>query len=349
MADRPGGEPTEQPTPRRLQKAKEQGQVAKSRDLSGAVVYWAVVGVLAGLIGWMGGQILLVGRTLFSRAAVPANPKAMLGWSATQMLLVVGPVLGAALAASLAVGAAQARGILTLAPLKPKLSNLDPIKGLGRMFGKQALFNFLKTLLVFTLAAVLVYWVLSDLAAVILRLVGTGPGRLAQVLWVLAKGLLFKMGLLFVVVGLADYAYQRHRHIKGLMMTKYEVKKESKEQEGDPQHKAKRMQFHQEILQEAMMQAVVDSDFVVTNPTRLAVAMRYDESRDRAPVVVAKGQNLTAERIRQIARRAGVPIYRDVAVARALWELEVDQEIPERLYEAVAAILRMLREEEEAG
>ncbi len=348
MADRPGGEPTEQPTPRRLQKAREQGQVAKSRDLSVAVIYWAVVGVLAGMVGWMGGQVLLVGQTLFSRAASMPDAKAMLGWSATQMLLVVGPVLGAALVAALAVGAAQARGVITFAPLKPKLEHLDPIKGLGRMFGKQALFNLLKTLLVFTLAAVLVYWVLSDLAGVLVRLVGTRPDRFALVLWLLAKSLLFKMGLLFVVVGLADYAYQRHRHIKGLMMTKYEVQKESKEQEGDPQHKAKRMEFHQEIVQEAMMQAVVDADFVVTNPTRLAVAMRYDEARDRAPVVVAKGQNLTAERIRRIARRAGIPIYRDVAVARALWELELDQEIPERLYDAVAAILRMLREEEAA-
>ncbi len=346
MADRPGGEPTEQPTPRRLQKAREQGQVAKSRDLSGAVIYWAVVGVMVGAGGWMAGHVLFAGRTIFSRAATDLHPKALLVWAATQVLLVIGPILGAALLAAVAVGAAQARGILTLAPLKPKLERLDPIKGLGRMFGKQALFNFLKTLAVFTLAAVLVYWVLSDLASVIVRLVGTRPDSFALVVWALAKALLFKMGLLFVIVGLADYAFQRHRHIKGLMMTKYEVKKESKEQEGDPQHKAKRMQFHQEIVQEAMMQAVVDADFVVTNPTRLAVAMRYDEQHDRAPVVVAKGQNLTAQRIREIAQRAGVPVYRDVAVARALWELEIDQEIPERLYEAVAAILRMLREEE---
>jgi flagellar biosynthetic protein FlhB len=147
-------------------------------------------------------------------------------------------------------------------------------------------------------------------------------------------------------MGVADYAFQVHRRKKRLMMTRYEVERETKETEGDPQHKARRQEIHQEIANSAMLEAVEDADFVVCNPTRLAVAMRYCKAKHDAPVVVAKGQHLLAQKIKQRARRAGVPVLRDVSLARALWELQVDQEIPPALYEAVAAVLRVVAETE---
>ncbi|MCD6499714.1 MAG: EscU/YscU/HrcU family type III secretion system export apparatus switch protein [Deltaproteobacteria bacterium] len=344
--DHPGGEPTEPPTPKRLQKAKEQGQIAKSRDLSGAVIYWAGIGVILGTTSIMAGRALEITRAFLGRPEMmTAHPGAWLGWAMTKALVMVAPLLGVTMLASAVIGAAQARGVLTLSTMKPKLQSLDPIKGLGRMFGKDALFNLIKTLIVFAVGAIFLYSLLKTDLVALVSLTGVRPDRAAQGTWSLAKRLLVEMGGLFVVVGLADYMYQRHRHYKRLMMTKYEVKRENKESEGDPQHKAKRRQLHQEILQQAMVQSVEKADFVVVNPTRLAVAMRYQDGKDAAPVVVAKGQNLMAQKIRDAAKRAGVPIYRDVSLARALWELELDQEIPEKLYDAVAAILKMLEAE----
>jgi len=344
--DHPGGEPTEPPTQKRLQKAKEQGQVAKSRDLSGAVIYWAGVGVILGTTSIIAARALQITQTFLGKSEMmAAHPGAWLGWAMTKALVMVAPVLGVTMLASAAIGAAQARGVITLSPMKPKLQSMDPIKGLGRMFGKDAMFNLIKTLFVFVVGAIFLYSLLKTDLVALVSLTGVRPDRAAIGTWSLAKRLLLEMGGLFVVVGLADYMYQRHRHYKRLMMTKYEVKRENKESEGDPQHKAKRRQLHQEILQQAMVQSVEKADFVVVNPTRLAVAMRYQDGKDAAPVVIAKGQNLMAQKIREVAKRAGVPIYRNVPLARALWDLELDQEIPERLYEAVAAILKMLEAE----
>ena len=346
--DRPGGEPTEEPTPRRLEKAKKEGQVARSRDLSAAVVHWAVVGALFGSVGWLAGQLVGVARTIFAVAGRTPDvhqATAYLGWAVAQGLSLAAAPLAAAVLAGVVAGAAQARGVLTLSPLKPKLERLNPLKNLKQVLGKQALFNLAKNLALFLLAGSLAYVLARQSAGPVLRLVGAPAHVVAATMWLLAKKVLAVMGGLFVAAGLADYAFAYRRHRKSLMMTKYEVQREMKEQEGDPQHKAKRQEFHQEILQSAMIQAVSQADVVVVNPTRIAVALRYKEGQDSAPVVVAKGRNVVARKIREAARRAGVPIYRDVPLARALFELELDQEIPEELYEAVAALLRLVQQE----
>ncbi len=346
--DRPGGEPTEEPTPRRLEKAKKEGQVARSRDLSAALVHWAVVGTLFGTVAWIAGGLVGLGRTLFHAAGqIPdlRQATAYLGWTLAKGLRFSAAPLAAAVLAGVVAGAAQARGVLTLHPMKPSLDRLNPLKNLKNIFGPQALFNLLKNLVLFLLAASLAYVLARRAAGSVLRLVGAPPGAVAGVMWHEAGRVLTVMGGLFVAAGLADFAHNYRKHRKSLMMTKYEVMREMKEQEGDPQHKAKRQELHQEILQGAMLQAVEDADVVVVNPTRIAVALRYKEGRDSAPVVVAKGKNVLARKIREAARRAGVPVYRDVPLARALYELELDQEIPEELYEAVAALLRLVQQE----
>ena len=150
------------------------------------------------------------------------------------------------------------------------------------------------------------------------------------------------MTLVVAAIGFGDFMWQRHRHMKELKMTREEVKREHKEQEGDPQHKHERMRLHRELLQQRMINAVKKADFVVVNPDHIAVAIKYDRDSQEAPTVVAKGERILAEKIKEVAREAGVPIFRNVSLARALRDVEEGDEIPEALYEAVAEILRVV-------
>jgi flagellar biosynthetic protein FlhB len=151
-----------------------------------------------------------------------------------------------------------------------------------------------------------------------------------------------RLALAAVAIGVLDYLWQRHRHRQSLRMTREEVKRERKEVEGDPLHKAERQRLHREALEQRRVGDVREADFVVVNPDHVAVAVRYDRGGPSAPVVVAKGERLLAERIKEIAREAGVPIFRDVALARSLRDVEEGAPIPETLYDAVAEILRLV-------
>jgi flagellar biosynthetic protein FlhB len=346
---KPGGEPTEQPTPKRLADARRKGQVARSQDLSGCLVFWSGLGVLLITTESLAGRLMTMVRQCCSATARPSREVVMgqLGASLTGTLTMLAPLLGAVALGAVVAGAAQTQGLFTPQPLKPKLSNLNPLKGMGRLFGKESLFRLLKTLMLFLAAFLIAFLTLRQHLPDVMRTLGSAPSGFGVVTLSVAKTLAIRIGLCFVAVAAADYAFQYHRHRKQLMMTRYEVEKETKESEGDPQHKARRKELHQEISNQAMLHAVEEADFVVCNPTRLAVAMRYSAEKDEAPIVVAKGQMLMAKRIKERARRAGVPIFHDVSLARALYELEVEEEIPEQLYDAVAGVLRVLMQSEE--
>lgn len=343
---RPGGEPTEQPTPKRLKDARRKGQVAKSRDFSGCLTFWAAFAALTLTIPMIVGRVMSLARFCLSPPdhGLKYMATASLFHGMTQCLYMLSSILVAAMLAAVIAGFVQTRGLLTLEPLKPKLGNLNPLNGLKNLVSKQNLFTALKTVIVFAACGTVAYLSMKQLIPLMLRTAGAAPRALASTLWEGTERLSIRVGLLFVVCGAADYAYQYFRHRKKLMMTKYEVQKEFKESEGDPQHKSRRRELHQEISQHAMVESVGQADFVVVNPVRLAVAMRYRPDRESSPRVMAKGQHMMAEKIRSIARKAGVPIFTDVPLARALWELELNQEIPEPLYEAVAAILRVVME-----
>jgi flagellar biosynthesis protein FlhB len=314
------------------------------------VVFWAGFGALILSLGAAGAQLAEVARKCFAVPAVieVGTLTSRLGAALTRTLWILAPILAAVTLAAILAGVAQSRGLFTAEPLKPKLKKLNPLSGLKNILGKQSLFGLLKTTVVFTAASVVAYLTLKQLLPQILRTAGGSPQALAWVMWEGLYTLGVRLGLLFIAAGAADYAYQHHSHRKKLMMTKYEVQKELKETEGDPQRKARRRELHDELVQQAALGRVSEADFVVVNPVRLAVAMRYKSGQDQAPVVLAKGRHLMAERIRRTARRAGIPIFRDIPLARALWELEVDQEIPEPLYEAVAAVLRVVLKDRDA-
>lgn len=345
--DRPGGEPTEPPTAKRLQDARRKGQVARSRDLTGLAVFAAAaVTLLAASPLWLAPLVRLFRESLAHASAWPESAMpAMLSRGLDVLLLTAGPPLAAGIAAAVLVSLAQVRPLWTWHPLKPELSRLSPLKGLGRMLSLRRLVDLAKSLVALAALLVVLGLTLWEASAELVRLTGADAGQTARVVIHFATRLALRGGLVLLVVGAVDYALQRHRHLKELRMTKEEVKREHKESEGDPQHKAERKRLHQEIVEHDMVEQVTKADLVVVNPTHLAVAIRYDGRRDDAPRVVAKGARLLAARIKEVARQARVPIFHDVALAHSLDELALGDEIPEALYDAVADLLRVVAEE----
>ena len=189
--------------------------------------------------------------------------------------------------------------------------------------------------------AVLAWLTVRPVLAGLAALAGAPIPRLVGAMGaVSAAQLAERVALVALALGAADYLMVRRRHLARQRMTREEVKREYKESEGDPSHRAERQRLHRELMEQRMVAEVRKADFVVVNPDHIAVALRYDRDGEAAPVVVARGERLLAERIKQVAREAGVPIFRDVTLARSLRDLPEGAEIPAALYEAVAEILR---------
>lgn len=344
--NRPGAEPTEPPTPRRLQEARRKGQVAVSRDLTGVATFAAVAAaVVATAPLWVGRLVALLRDTLLGAPHWPASAAAaVLGRALDVVLWSVGPALLAGVAAAILVGV-QVRPLWTWEPLRPKLERIDVLQGLRRLFGLRRLVDLARSLAALTAMLVVAGVTLWEAAPDLIRLGGVGPPGVGATLAAWITVLAMRGGLVLLAAAVVDLLLQRHRHHRDLRMTKDEVRREHKDTEGDPQHRAARKRMHQEIMENDMLQQVRTADLVVVNPAHLAIALRYDERRDDAPRVVAKGQRLLAARIKEVAREARVPIFHDVPLARALHELEAGQEIPEALYDAVAELLRVLADE----
>jgi FlhB-like protein len=264
---------------------------------------------------------------------------------ATDVVSLVGPMLFATAAVVAVVGAIQTGGAVATQKLAPNLAKLDPIAGLEKLVSGDRLFSVARSLLAASAVAYLAYGQLrlhaSDVAHT--------AGRLAPVAHLggeLARRVALRAGILGLMIAVVDVAMVRRSWMKRLKMSLAEVKREHKESEGDPQMKAARERARRELLAQATMANVKNASVVVVNPTHLASALKYAEDEDGAPVVVASGEGDLAERIVRAARDYGIPIVRDVPLAQALRELEVGDEIPEALYEAVAEILRAAWEEE---
>lgn len=341
--NRPGGEPTEPPSEKKLRDARLRGEVAKSKEVISMVVFIAVAGVMA----WSWPQMIarlrgLLHSTFSSAASLAISPTAALDIGLETLLATCAPILLAAMLGGLIANFAQVGALFTLKPLKPQLGRLSPLKNAKQIFGKQAVFELLKSILKVAGIGYLAYTVLWDFAPRILGILGQPPEQALTVVADCLGSLALRIGILAVVLAVADVLYQRHSFIKKQRMTKEEVKREHKESEGDPQHKADRQRLHREISEHQALENVAFADCVVINPTHIAVALKYNEDEMEAPTVVASGKRLMASKIREIARQHGVPIVRNVPLARALVELDIDQQIPAELFEAVAEVLRFV-------
>jgi flagellar biosynthetic protein FlhB len=341
------GEKTERPTEKRIREARRKGQVAKSQDLTSALLMLAAVTVLWLAGSYMGGQLSgsmreqLVHAASFKGELSRADVLAALLGGVKALAMALLPMFAVLFFIAALVGYFQVGSIFSFESVKPNLNKLNPAESFKQKFFKGRPYLELgKTLLKLVITSAVIGSVLWTARRDLIALTEQPTQRVASFTLALIFEIGLKVGLAFIALGVADFFLQRFLHLKELRMTKQEVKEEWKETEGNPLYKSARRQLHREILMQSVMAAVRTADVVVVNPTHLAVALRYDRQTMSAPVVVAKGAELIAARIKEIAAEAEVPILRDVPLARGLYELEIDAEIPEALFEAVAEVLR---------
>lgn len=337
-------ERTEPATPRKLRKARERGQVWRSRDLTSSLILVTAAGVLALQGPALLERLRVFMATIFREACSPEppEPELVLHAALSTTIACLAPLLGSVVLVAAAVNLLQVRPLFTVDPLKLRLERLNPVTGLRQIFSTRGLFIAAISLAkVLVVAAVLVWTVLSDLRHLVV-LVHAGPSAGVAAAGEVIGSLLWRGALVLLLLSVLDVVYQRHRYLKDQRMTKGEVKQERRETEGDQSQKGERKRLHQEILEHAMLEQVRKADVVIVNPTHLAVALGYRPDEDDAPAVLATGQNVLARKIVEEARRQGIPILRDVQLARSLSKIEVGEHIPEELYEAVAEILRFV-------
>jgi flagellar biosynthetic protein FlhB len=337
-------ERTEKPTGKRLEKAREEGQVARSPELSAAAVLLVTAGGLRFLGGSIGGSLYDIMRSGLSPSPATAlDPGLALSMASAEMLralLVCAPLLGLTLIAALLAPLALGGWNFSVGALAPNFSKLDPIAGFGRFFTTRGIVELAKAFAKFLVVALIATVVLRKQSAQLLALGGAPlQSGIAQAA-TLASDALLAVSSGLALIAAIDVPWQLWQHSKKLSMTREEIKEEFKESEGAPEVKNRIRRTQRELARRRMMHEVPKADVVVVNPTHFAVALRYDESRMRAPLVIAKGTDLIAARIREIATEHAVPIFEAPPLARALYHnVEIGGEIPATLYVAVAQVL----------
>jgi flagellar biosynthetic protein FlhB len=346
--DSGGSEKTEKATPKKKEKAREEGQVAKSQEVSTAFMLLAgffalrmfAGGIARGTTGLFEHQfeMILGGMEHMEQVTVAAH----IAWMFGRVLIMVAPMLLVALVVGIIVNVVQVGWKITSKPMMPKFSKLNPLKGFKKIFSLQSLMNFLKSLLKLGVISAVVFIMLRNAADETLPLLlGMELGASIIIIGNMIVNLGLAIGAFYLFIAAADLAFTRWKHAKDLRMTKHEVKMEYKQQEGDPLIKGKIRQKRREGSMRRMMQNVPQADVVITNPTHYAVALKYDLlGALTAPILVAKGVDFMAQRIREAAKEHDITIVENPPLARAIYdEVEVDKEIPEELYVAVAEIM----------
>lgn len=344
MADDGFQERTEQATPRRRQEARNEGRIPKSQEIGSAFGLLAA-GLALGPAAKVSGDALQVffRQSLGSHGRMLGSPVWTADWmqeSLGGLLLSFVPLLVTLAAVGLFVAAVQARGTLTTKPLEVNWERVAPWKNIKRFVGIKPFVELLKAVLKVVIVG-LVIWVVLDRAwGELIQLPQVAPGSLLSLMSIYVVRVLVASSLALMALAGADYAYQVWQHEKELRMTREEVKKELRETEGDPFVKARLRQLGRSLARMRMMAEVPTADVVVTNPTHIAVALRYDINESPAPIVVAMGARKTALRIRKIAGESGVPIVENKPLARALFKTaQVGGPVPPALYVAVAEVL----------
>ncbi|MEW5889720.1 MAG: flagellar biosynthesis protein FlhB [Pseudomonadota bacterium] len=344
MAEESDLERTEPASPRRLEKAREEGQVPQSRELSTFLVLMVGVGTLWLAGGWFAGQAAaIVRRGLTLERAAAFDPNAMvqgLAALAGEAMLLLAPLFVAVVIAALAGPLSLGGFNFSPKAFQPDFSRLDPLNGFSRVISMESLGELVKAMLKAVLVSGVAAWVIAahrdDLFALLGQPLDTALAALGRTILASSLAIIAAMAL---IAG-ADVPFQLWQYHKRLRMTREEARQEHKELEGDPQLKARIRSQQREIARKRMMAEVPKADVVVTNPTHFSVALKYDAATMRAPRVVAKGRGEVALRIREIAAQAKVPLLEAPPLARALYRhAELGDEVPGALYTAVAEVL----------
>ena len=342
-----GGEKTEPATHRKLQKAREEGQTARSQDLNTAILLFILFGCLKVFGGYMTDRLFQVFRFYYNNITVYATEEVtssrvmnLLTYGAREMFLIILPIMGLAVLGAFVITVVQVKWKVTLKPLKPKPSKLNPINGFKKLFSKSKLFDLAKAVVKIGILFYVVYLALRDEWGLILNIYQVDLLSGLGLIFDSVLNISFKICAVFFALAMVDWFYQKRKFKNDMKMTKQEVKDEYKNTEGDPQIKGQIRRKMQEASRRRMMQELPEADVVITNPTHLAVALKYDKEKADAPIVIAKGADYLAERMKDVARQNRIEIVENKPLARMLYfNVEIGNQIPPELYQMVAEIL----------
>lgn len=346
--DGPGGEKTEPATSKKLSDARSEGQVCKSRELDQALALVGLFLTLKAAVSFMGSTFMEVFSDIYNKipdteAATELSTVAVMSYmqhAALLSLKLAGPFFVVGFLIAFVSNLVQVKWKVSTKPLQPKLDKFNPVNGFKRMFSKNSLFELLKSIVKIAMIAIIAYTSIRSHLQEIFLLYHITLNQAIALVGSIVIDVGLKIAIVYCVVGAVDYLYQKHKFNEDMKMTKQEVKDEMKNSEGDPQIKSKQRQRMQEASRRRMMQDVPQADVVITNPTHYAVALKYDAGTGTAPILVAKGADLIAQRIKEIARENKVEIVENKPLARMIYtNVEIGREIPPELYQAVAEIL----------
>lgn len=335
---------TEEATPKKKSEARKKGQVPRSKEVGLALTLLASTLILVILGSYAGNSLLattrmFLGNYLFTNIDYNSLQNLILVvlW---RLAIIILPLVLPIMVFGIAANFIQVGFMFTIEPIKPQLSKLNPLNGLKRIFSFRTFVETLKDIIIISVLGYISYTYIRDNYNTLLTLENARIELIPAIFGKLVIGIFFKITIAMIVIAIADFVYQKLKYNKELRMTKQEIKEEFKQQEGDPQIKSRIKQRQREMASKRMMQAVPNATVVVTNPTHIACALRYDEGKDSAPTLVAKGADNIAIKIKEIAKDNNIPIMENRALARLIYnEVEIDSAIPTEMYQAVAEIL----------
>ncbi|MCI9203905.1 MAG: flagellar biosynthesis protein FlhB [Lachnospiraceae bacterium] len=348
--DGPGGEKTEEPTGKKLNDARKEGQVAKSKEIANAFGILALFIILKVYVGTIGtrfiesfhvvyGQIPELVKMYNGNLSV-ASLQVLLRSMMLRLLTIIAPVLLIGVMVAVICDIVQVKWRPTTKPIKPKFSKLSPVKGFARIFSPNSLVELIKSLLKLVVIGYVVYSYLKGRVGQIFLLYDITLNQAIGLIGEIAIDLGLRIAMVYMVIAFLDFWYQKWKFRQDMKMTKQEVKDEYKNQEGDPQVKAKQKQRMREASMRRMMSQLPEADVVITNPTHYAVAIKYDPEKYDAPYVLAKGEDYLAQKIKDVAREHEIEIVENKPLARMLYaNVEIGGLIPPELYQAVAEVL----------
>jgi len=350
FADGPGGEKTEPATDKKLQDARKEGQVAKSKEIANCLGLLSLFLILKFMVGSIGNNLLDVFYEIYSKinttvvfwdGDIPSNGiYSMIRSAISSVLTILLPILIIGVIVAFLADLLQVKWKPTAKPLTPKLNKINPINGFKRIFSMNSLVELVKAIAKITLVILVAYNFLRKNYGILFTLqrmdLMTAIGTVGKEV----TNLGIQISAIYIVIAFADFIYQKFKFSKDMKMTKQEVKDEYKQQEGDPQIKGKIRQKMQEASRRRMMANLPKADVVITNPTHYAVAIRYEPSEADAPIVLAKGEGFLAQRIKDVAKENSIEIVENKPLARMLYHnVDIGQAVPPELYQAVAEVL----------
>jgi len=344
MAEESFEEKTEQPTPKKRRELKEKGEVAKSRELPSVAVLLSALIALSFFGSYMYSQVQIIMKGAFYLPTMhDLNVSEFIKYAQdliSRFIILLSPLFAAIFITAILSNILQVGFIMSAESITPKFSKIDPIKGFGRMFSKQALMEMFKSLLKLIIVGSIAFLTVKGEMKNFSLLGDMETNSIFIYILKIFFKIFIRCSMAMIVLVIIDYIFQKWEFENRIKMTKQEVKDEFKKSEGDPLIKSRIRSIQMEMARKRMMQAVPDADVVITNPTHLAVALKYDSLTMNAPKVLAKGPGKIAERIRKMASEHDIPIMENKELARNLYAtVEVGQEIPAALYQSVAEIL----------